>query len=267
MKNKNINLKCSLDPKQIDDRLKYNPGTVELQLFENDIYSPEKIINSIQLLNENNVKVFLHHPMKVNGKFLDVLSEDPEVFEFYRSSCELLNEICHSEDIYCVVHPHYEKCESGMLDTLNQELILERSNFLREAVQKVRLTTYDRFLWENAPRGVFSSANRYWLSHIVKPLNLPICYDISHSFMSFKGDNPKLEQNLIEAFPFTRHYHVVDSAGTEVHDAMSLGFGGIDWSRLKPYIIQRDFIFEIDLPYYEDCTPMIDSRNFFELIK
>ena len=81
--------------------------------------------------------------------------------------------------------------------------------------------------------------------------------------MSFRGDNSKLEQNLREAFPFTRHYHVVDSAGTEVHDGMSLGLGGINWLRLKQYILQRDFIFEIDLPDYKDCTPMIQSADYF----
>ncbi|GMA60766.1 TIM barrel protein [Alicyclobacillus fastidiosus] len=261
-----VNLKCSLSQLQIEDRLKYSPNIVELQLFENDISSPNSIVEAIQQLKENSVKVFLHHPMKVNGKFLDVLSKDPEVYEFYRLSCSVLNEICNSEDVFCVVHPHYEKCESGMVDISDAVKIIECSNALKEAIQDVRTSTYDRFLWENAPRGIFSSANRNWLTHVVEPIQLPICYDISHSFMSFRGNNLDLERDLRNAFPFTRHYHVVDSAGTEVHDAMSLGLGGINWSRLKPYILQRDFIFEIDLPNYNDCTPMIQSAVYFDSI-
>ncbi|WAH41415.1 sugar phosphate isomerase/epimerase [Alicyclobacillus fastidiosus] len=261
-----INLKCSLAPEQIEDRLKYRPHVVELQLFEKDIYEPQRIGEAIQKLRDNGVKVFLHHPMKVSGKFLDILSCDPEVYDFYRSSCDLLDQICNSEDLFCVVHPHYEKCESGMADSSDTVRILERSHALKEAIQEVRSTTHDRFLWENAPKGIFSSVNRYWISHIIRPAQLPVCYDISHSFMSCRGDNLKLEQDLSEAFPFTHYYHVVDSAGTEVHDAMCLGAGGIDWSKLKPYILQRDFIFEIDLPDYNDCTPMVQSSAFFEAI-
>ena len=262
-----INLKCSLAPEQIEDRLKYRPHVVELQLFENDLDVPQRIVEAIQKLKDNGVKVFLHHPMKVNGKSLDVLSRDSEVYDFYRSSCGVLDQICHAEDLFCVVHPHYDKCDSGMVDNSDPAQMVEKSYALREAIQEVRSTTHDRFLWENAPWGIFSSANRYWISHIVSPAQLPLCYDISHSFMSFRGNNLKLEQNLTEAFPFTRYYHVVDSAGTEIHDAMSLGLGGIDWTRLKPYIVQRDFIFEINLPDHNDCTFMVQSSAYFEAIK
>ena len=267
MKSNYINLKCSLDPEQITNRLKYNPHIVELQLFERDISFPDRIIESIQQLKQQGVKVILHQPMKVNGKFLDILSEDPEVYNFYRSSYQVLDKICQLEDIYCVIHPHYENCESGKVDITDTITILELSKNMKKALQDIRKHTSDRFLWENAPKGIFSSANPYWLTHIVEPLQLPICYDISHAFMSFRGNNDKLAENLKNAVPFTRHYHVVDSIGTDKHDALPLGSGGIDWSRLKPYILEKDFIFEIDLPDYKDCTPMIESANYFDSIQ
>jgi len=257
------NVKCSLAIEQIEDRLRYEPNIVELQVFEGDIRNPNRIIQVIQLFQERKVKVYLHHPMKVNGKFLDILSKDPEVFEFYRSSCSIIYDICESEDILCVVHPHYEKCVSGMADTSNENYIIEKSIELKNAIQEIRNHKVDRFLWENAPTGIFSSLNPYWLANIVEPIQLPLCYDISHAFMSFRGDNDKLENEIISTYPFTHHYHVVDSKGTEIHDALSLGLGNIDWLRFKKYILNRDFIFEVDLPNYNDCTPMIESAGYF----
>ncbi|QHE51727.1 TIM barrel protein [Pontibacillus sp. HMF3514] len=266
MKQNLLNLKCSLDQAQIEDRLSYKPNILELQLFEADIDDPEYIKNVIHDLHEKGVKVILHHPMKVNGKFLDILSEDKEVLEYYERSCRVLDEICYSEDIYCVVHPHYDDCDSGRIDPSNKKLMLDKSNELKKALQKLRENTNDRFYFENAPVGIFSSMNPFWISHIIQPLNLPVCYDVSHSFMSLRGDNHKLEQDLKAAFPFTKHYHVVDSEGTEVHDALPLGNGGIVWGNLKPFIMQKNFIFEIDLPDYKDCTLMIDSAAYFESV-
>lgn len=264
MRNQFIHLKCSTDRGQLEDRLVYRPQIVEIQLFERDIASPKLIMETIKRLKENDVKVILHQPMKVNGKFLDILSNDLEVHHFYRRSCEILNEICYSEEIFCVVHPHYEIGDSGRIDTANTMLLRDRSKDLRNEIAGIRDITCDRFLWENSTTGIFSGENPYWLSEIVQPMNLPLCYDISHAFMSFGGDNDKLEKNIIDTFPFTFHYHVVDSEGSHVHDALSLGSGRIDWKRLKPYIIQRDFIFEIELPEYNDCTPMIQSATYFE---
>ncbi|KGX89709.1 TIM barrel protein [Pontibacillus marinus] len=266
MKQNLHNLKCSLDQAQIENRLSYNPDILELQLFEADIDDPKHIQNVIRDLKQKDVKVILHHPMKVNGKFLDILSVDTEVMEYYKRSCRVLDEICHSEDVYCVVHPHYDDCESGRVYPTNKKRMLQKSNELKEALQKLRENTNDRFYFENAPEGIFSSMNPYWISHIIEPLNLPVCYDVSHSFMSFRGDNQKLKQDLKEAYPFTKHYHVVDSEGTEVHDALPLGKGDIAWSNLKPFIKHKDFIFEIELPDYKDCTLMIESAAYFDSI-
>ncbi|WP_035321994.1 sugar phosphate isomerase/epimerase family protein [Peribacillus kribbensis] len=258
-----INLKCSLDLEQIEDRLAYHPQIIELQLFEQDIENVRRIIETIRMLKGQGIKVYLHHPMKVNGNFLDILSREREVYDFYRYSSQVLDEICVSEDVDCVVHPHYEKCGSGMWDAAGSEDAREKSQQLGEAIQEISQKTHGRFLWENSPRGLFSSLNPYWLTHIVKPFELPICYDISHSFMSYRGDNVKLLQNISDAMPFVRYFHVVDSAGTEVHDALPLGQGSIKWGALKPYITQREYIFEIELADYRDCTPMAESAAYF----
>lgn len=256
-------LKSSLDPDQIADRLQYRPQTMELHLFEVDVEQPERIAAVIQQLQGLDIKVFLHHPMKIQGKYLDILSDDPEVFEYYRFSCRVLHDICQEHQVYCVVHPHYSRGPSGRLNLGDNAEVEARSIELRDAIEDVRSTMGEWFLWENTPTGVFSNMNPLWLTHIVAPLELPVCYDISHSFMSLKGDNRRLVEDVRALFPYTRYYHVVDSLGTVVHDALPLGQGRIDWRALKPYIVERDFIFEIGLQDQGDCTAMVESATFF----
>ena len=74
---------------------------------------------------------------------------------------------------------------------------------MKKALQDIRQHTSKKFLWENALKVIFSRANPYWLTHIVEPLQLHICYDISHAFMSFRGDNDKLAENLQSAIILT----------------------------------------------------------------
>lgn len=52
---------------------------------------------------------------------------------------------------------------------------------------------------------------------------------------------------------------MVDNVGTEVHDALPVGKGGIDWAAVKPTILKHDFILEIDLDVYEDCSPIFKA--------
>lgn len=266
MTHRHMNLKCSLDPRQIQDRLQFHPDTVELQLFEADMETPERIVSAIRTLKDHGVKVFLHHPMTFDGQYLDIMSDAPQMHAFYRSSCATLDEICATEDVYCVVHPHYSRLPSGVLDLANEDEVRARSVALREAIQEIRSSTADRFVWENTPEGIFASSNPMWFTHIVEPLRLPICYDISHSFMSLRGDNDRLWHDLDQLFPYTKYYHVVDSVGTAGHDALPLGEGAIDWTKLKPYIVQRDFIFEIMLKDHLYCTEMVDSVSYFEAL-
>jgi len=44
---KNVRLKTSLHPQQIEDRMIYNPEIIELHLNEPDLYTPEEIVKTI----------------------------------------------------------------------------------------------------------------------------------------------------------------------------------------------------------------------------
>lgn len=259
---KNIRLKTALVPEQIHDRMHYHPEILELHLIEENLFEPEKLVNQIQAFKSNGVRVYLHHPSKFNGQYLDIISSNKEVRNFYNWSSEMLASICKQEKIKCVIHCHYSQSESSYF--YDQSRRIET----RKRIEEILRMGDDCFLWEDTTRGIFSADNPYLLSEIVKPLNLPLNIDISHSFIACKGDNDKLRRHLETFHSYAHYYHVVDSMG-KTHDSLPLGKGRIDWNMVKPYIKNTDFIFEIDLKdsNYLNCQPMIESAKYYNDLK
>lgn len=251
----NIRLKSSIDGRQISERLKYNPEIMELQLFEEDLDRIEMVKRVIRSLKQRGIRVYLHHPMKHGSVFMDILSRDQEMYEFYLWSCRILAEICREERIHCVVHAHYSDSESSQRNqwSLRKEM--------KRRIEQIQLYAGGYFLWENTTHGIFSEQNPFLYEELVQPLKLPLCYDISHAFIALRGDNEKLKQALKKAFPYVAYYHVVDSMGVS-HDSLPLGQGKIDWRMVKPFLAGKDYIFEIGLEDYLDCTPMRQSGEF-----
>jgi sugar phosphate isomerase/epimerase len=234
----------------------YDPEILELQLFEKDLADTVVLLQTIRKLKQLGIKVYLHQPITYKNKRLDIMSTDNEIIEYYQWSCKRLSEICKQENVHCVVHAHYSKSESSYYEGLSNTLKM------KERIERMIQTGEDYFLWENTTKGLFSFANPYLLSEIIQPLNLPLCFDVSHAFISFNGSNEKLKHIVNQVHKYIRYYHVVDSIGIR-HDALSLGKGTIDWKSLKPYLLQKDFIFEIGLKDWLDCTPMIQSADYF----
>lgn len=254
-----VRLKCSLDARQIDNRIKQQPEILELQLFEKDLAVITVLLQSIHKLKKLGIKVYLHQPVTVNNKRLDIMSTDPEIIEYYQWSCDRLIEICKQENVCCVVHAHYSRSESTFLEGLTNTLKM------KERLERIMERCGDYFLWENTTKGLFSFDNPYILSEIIEPLKLPLCFDVSHAFISFKGSNEKLKHIIKQVYEYVRYYHVVDSQGIQ-HDALALGKGNIDWKSLKPFLLKKDFIFEIGLNDWFDCKPMIESAAYFSKI-
>jgi len=255
-----IRLKCSLDEKQIADRLRYNPEILELQLFAEDLNHPELMIQTIQLLKQKGIRVYLHHPMIYRGRFLDIISSDSWMRDYYDWSCQTLAKICKQENVLCVVHPHYSESECSYF----QDSRLRKK--VRQRIEQTLANGGEYFLWENTVKGIFSQQNPYLFTELIEPLNLPICLDISHSFIALQGSNPKLQQTLEQAQPYATYYHVVDSMG-KTHDSLPLGQGKVDWQMVKPYLQGREYIFEIGLTDHRDCRAMIESATFLKNIE
>lgn len=257
-----IRLKTGLQADHLQNRMIYNPEVMELHLVEDDLYEPERIVQCIQWLKSKGVRVYLHHPMTYKGQYLDIISSNQEIRDHYDWSCKVLAAICQQEEIKCVIHCHYVSSEStDYRDPAKRKETGQR-------MEQVLRICDQSFLWEDTIRGIFSAENPFLLSEIVAPLHLPLNIDISHSFIALKGDNSKLQAHLEKCSPYAKYFHVVDSMGI-IHDSLPLGEGRINWTMVKPYVKDTDFIFEIDLSFSNhcDCTPMIRSADYFNKIK
>jgi hypothetical protein len=256
-----VRLKSNLSDNSIQNRLQYNPEIIELYLDENDLLDSSRLVEKIRFLKNLNIRVYLHQPSMHNGIYLDILTEDKELQKYYYGSSEILSNICHDENIHSVIHAHYAKTiSSGLLD--KQSTIK-----MRKRIQDILSFATDRLVWEDTIQGLFSFENPYLLDELVRPLDLPLNIDISHSFIACRGDNGKLKQILESTQKYAKYFHLVDSMGKK-HDSLQLGQGLIDWEMVKPYVIDKDFIFEINLKGdHSDCIPMIDSVIYFNKIE
>lgn len=258
-----LGLKSNIRNTCIDERLRHRPSILEFHLDEQDLGNTEVLVNRIRYVQSKGVKVYLHHPPKHNDQFLDIISQDDDMVNFYNWSTDLLLRISREEKVKIIIHAHYTDTESSdASDKRKIELVKNRiSSFQNKGG--------DSLLWENSIEGIFSFQNETFLNDIVKPLNLKLCFDISHTFISLRGNNHKLKEALECTKPYVHYFHVVDSMGI-VHDGLPLGEGNIDWRMVKPYLTDKDYIFEIDLrtSNYEDCTPMVKSAEYLaDIIK
>nr|WP_226670533.1 sugar phosphate isomerase/epimerase [Metabacillus litoralis] len=212
-------------------------------------------------MKSRGTRVYLHHPMKYKSKYLDIISGDPNMRKFYDWSCEVLADICKKEEIKCVIHCHYMQSESSSIKEKNKRLET------KQRIKEILTICSKTFLWEDTTQGIFSAKNPYLLSEIVQPLHLSLNIDISHSFIALNGDNLALKNHLEQYHSYADYFHLVDSYGVE-HDSLPLGKGKIDWSMVKPFIGDADFIFEIDLQAsnYLDCELMINSARYYNEI-
>lgn len=258
---KYIRLKAAINQEQIQDRILYDPEIIELHLTEKNLHHPDEIVNTIQFLKARGIRVYLHHPMKHNGRYLDIISSNQEMRQFYNWSSELLAAICRQEQIKCIVHCHYSQSESS---TFTEKAARYET---RKRIEEILHMCDTSFLWEDTTQGIFSAQNPHLLEEIVRPLHLPLNIDISHSFIALNGNNRALQQHLKTYAPYANYFHLVDSLGVE-HDSLPLGKGQINWEMVKPFIGDKDFIFEIDLSesYYLDCRLMIESAEYFSRI-
>ncbi|XEC96338.1 TIM barrel protein [Paenibacillus tarimensis] len=252
-----MRLKTNMNIVNVENRLKYNPKIVEFYLNDTDLQRPDLIRDRIRLLKRHGVTVYLHHPPKVEGIFLDILSDGEPVRSFYRRSSELLAAICNEEGAKCVLHANY--AGGAPWETATKEQMRR----LKREIEAVQSFADGCFVWEDSTEGLFCYANPRLIDEVIAPLRLPLNVDVSHTFIALRGDNAGLKRVLEATKPYTRYYHLVDSMGME-HDSLPLGQGRIDWRMVKPYVKDSEFIFEIGLSGdHSDCTPMVDSARYF----
>jgi len=254
-------VKTAVEEKQIQDRLQYQPEVLEFHLVEQDLYGErkKKLQEAIEFVQSFGTKVYLHHPMKTGSHYLDIISYHPEVRSFYEESCRILHELCETYNIRCVLHCNYATSDKSI------DIHTKNTTEVKKEIQNILSFSKQSFLWEDSITGVFSYKNPDLIEQVIKPLQLPLIQDISHSFIALEGDNERLLDVTSQISSYVQYLHVVDSMGKH-HDSLVLGKGNIDWHTIKPFTVGKDFIFEINCENMLDCSPMIQSASFYNNI-
>jgi hypothetical protein len=251
-----LGLKCSYHPEQLYDRLQYRPDIIELHLLAEDLFGEKRkqLESTISMLKTQGYEVFLHHPVKYNGRYLNIIHDKEEDYLFYHLSSRILAEICLTHSVKCVIHPHYVPSDASAIKPENRERLFQE-------ISGILAYGREAFLWENSIAGLFTAENPNWFEDFIEPLNLPLTYDISHAFISFRGNNRLLVEQIKKLHPFIRYFHVVDSEGQK-HDGLTLGTGKIDWKPIVPFLMTRPYIYEITLKDQTDAVEMIQSYQY-----
>lgn len=250
-----VRLKSGTSMTAVNDRLRYRPEILEFYLTNEDLEDEERLLDTLDYVQAGGTKVYLHHPMAYNGVPQDILDPDKERRSYYLRSTEQLVRIGEEKGEKVIVHAHYANTASSDMSFANLDC-------MRKRIDEILSFGRNAILWENTIEGLFSYNNDKLIEYVIEPLNLPLVVDISHAFISFKGNNEKLLETLERTQKYASYYHVVDSDGQS--DGLIVGEGSIDFRKVYPYIVNKDFIFEISLhPDYDDCTPMIRSIEYF----
>jgi|SRR5690625_131552 len=254
-----LGLKGSIHEEQLIDRLKRRPDILEFHLFEDDLFGKnrERLEKCILLVQELGIRVILHHPIKYRSRKLDILHVNTEDRLYYNISTHILAEIVKKHGIHCVIHVNYSNIP------FNKEDYEKELGAIKTEIQRFNELSEGRFLWENSCDGAFSFINDRIYEDIIEPLGLNICFDISHAFITFQGDNEKLKDAMEKTRQHTKYYHVVDSMGKE-HDSLTLGKGKIDWENIEDLIKGKPYIYEIDLKDQTNCDEMLRSHQYFK---
>lgn len=253
-----LGLKCSFDPEQLYDRLTYKPDIIELHLLEDDLFGSKRqqLEKTISMLISMGFEVYLHHPVKYRGRYLNMIHPQPEDYLFYHLSARILAEICFNYSIKCVIHPQYLPSDTSRINPENRDHLLKE-------IKGILAYGKDVFLWENSIYGLFTAENPNWIEDFVQPLRLPLVYDISHAFISFKGDNRLLLAQIKQIDSYIHYFHVVDSKGQK-HDGLPLGAGKIEWEPILPYLMTRPYIYEISLQDKTNAAEMYNSHQYLQ---
>lgn len=278
-----LGLKGSTIDKQFDNRIKYvnEMETFEFHLVDTDFtrLGLVNLRNKIEFLKSFGINVVLHQPMTYKGfpmELRECEQTNSSVKEFIDYSTKVMVELCKEYDLKIVAHWHYTDPQMGwtkeqvleFIDSYDyrkdiQDLIYHGQQFVLKygqeylCMENALFTTsvYDM-------KGIF-------VDELKKDTIMNLTFDVSHAFVSLKGDNDMLYQAIDTINHKIKHFHLVDSMGESEHDALILGKGKVDWKRIKPLIHKEDrtYIYEVGLKDFEYCQEMLDSHAYYNSIK
>ncbi len=168
MYKKILGLKSGIGIKQINERLRLNPPIIELYTIKSDFYKDfNKLKKTIEMLQKNGIRVFVHQPMLLDSIF-DVVNFDA------------------SNEIYTKM--------LKLIDEYNVELIIHVSNFspkntpLNKIIKNIKTFQeyFGKIYFENSIDDAFSDKERIF--EIIKKCKITnMCIDVSHFLAKYNN--------------------------------------------------------------------------------
>ena len=270
MKNIDLGLKASSDEQQIADRLKYHPNVFEFYTSETDFSRDglKKLAYAIDQAKDSDVKqVILHHPMRYQEYFTELLTPEDKLPQLYRfieqSSLDLL-QLGFDKDVQVLIHGSYSRQTNEFLAlypnlSAAEEYVYQRLDHFQELGK-------EHVMFENSISPIFYYGDAKIDDYILAK-NYRLAFDTSHCFIKWRGDNEKLVAALTHLRENVVHYHLVDSLGA-THDSLEVGKGKIDWQRVLPLLNENATnIFEIVLKDQNDASEQVNSYKYLQNLK
>lgn len=262
-----LGLKSNADPDQIESRLKHQPSVFEFYTSEEDftkegLYRLEKGIRKVKDANIRDI--ILHHPMFYQGQMLELVAKTdchPKLVDFIDFSTRKLLDLATKYDVQVLVHGSYEK---QTLDFIaDYQSLAEATEVLWQRLDTYQELGKNHIMFENSISPLFYFGDET-LDNKIFDRQYRLAYDVSHAFISLKGDQAALEKSLDRLKNHIVHYHLVDSMGQE-HDSLPLGQGAINWKRVVPLLNpQATSIYEIDLADMLVPKEQLESHTYLQ---
>lgn len=257
-----LGLKCSIKSSQFQNRMEQeNVSVIELYLNEGDLFGEnyELLKNRIRLIKEKGIEVVLHHPWRIHNVFLNVSYRNSKEEDYFLLTTRILVELCEDFDAHAVVHMSYGDESLKLEPNPSKDVIIKTVARMLEVDETIGK---GRIYWENGTHGNGAYFDNEYLVDAIVGTSLKLCFDISHAFISLKGDNQHLIETIARLEPNIAYYHVVDSMG-KVHDSLIIGDGRIDFGGiLYQMIVEKPYIYEVGLSDMNDCEEMIKSHQY-----
>ena len=275
--------------KRVEEVSKFNPFSIELMGFAQDLIINGKIVQQRleeikNILKNFSGEISLHGPMVVN--FLD----KKENLNHYETLCKAYIDVSYKLGVKkLIIHTGY--CDIDDSLGLNERYLLQRDYLKRigdYAAQKNQfiyvenIFPFSRLLHTALPSKLSDEIN------IIDHANIRACFDVSHAYLCCAAFKSDFISNAIDLGENSDHWHVHDSFGKlnfinshltksealalgdgDLH--LSVGEGNIPWeevvskTKLKPNVV---FNIELNPEFWQDLEKcVINTEKLIEFSK
>ena len=266
--------------KRVEEVSKFNPFSIELMGFAQDLIINGKIVQQRleeikNILKNFSGEISLHGPMVIN--FLD----KKENLNHYETLCKAYIDVSYKLGVKkLIIHTGY--CDIDDSLGLNERYLLQRDYLKRigdYAAQKNQfiyvenIFPFSRLLHTALPSKLSDEIN------IIDHANIRACFDVSHAYLCCAAFKSDFISNAIDLGENSDHWHVHDSFGKlnfinshltksealalgdgDLH--LSVGEGNIPWeevvskTKLKPNVV---FNIELNPEFWQDLEKCVTN--------